>query len=92
MTELDRILSVITATGFVARDTRGGAVVSRASVYARYGTRVTVTAWDGISHSHEATACTTLVEQLAGFRQATPEEVAEFERLEARCPVPSNWD
>ena len=92
MTELDRILSVITATGFLVRDTRDGAIVSRASVYTRYGTRVTLTAWDGISHSYEDTVYSTLAQQLAGYRQATPQEVAEFERLEARRPAPSNWD
>ncbi|GAA1451038.1 hypothetical protein [Nocardiopsis tropica] len=92
MTELDRILSVIRTTGFVARDGRDGANVYRAGVYTLYGTSVTVTAWDGISHSYEATVWRTLDQQLAGFRQATTEEVTEFKRLEARRPAPSNWD
>ena len=92
MTELDRILSAIRTTGFVARDTRDGAIVSRASVHTRYGPSVTVTAWDGISRGYEATACRTLAQQLAGLREATPEEVAEFERLEARRPASQNWD
>lgn len=82
MTEVERILAAIEATGFVARDTPDGAIVSRARVSTRYGTSVTVTAWDGIARGYEATACRTLAQQLAGFRQATPEEVAEFERME----------
>ncbi|WP_150255353.1 hypothetical protein [Nocardiopsis deserti] len=92
MTELDRILSTIEDTGFIARDTRDGAIVSRAIVYAVGGTRVVLTSWDGISRDYEATACRTLAEQLTGYRQATGEEVAEFERLEARHPAPQNWD
>ena len=90
MTEIERVLATIRTTGFVARDTRDGAIVSRARVSTRYGTSVTVTAWDGIARVCEATGLRTLAQQLAGFRQATPEEVAEFERMER--PASQNWD
>lgn len=83
MNESNRILPVIEATGFVSYDGRDGVITSRASVHTRYGTSVTLTSWDGIRTSLEATAHRTLDQQLTGYRPATPEEVAEYERLEA---------
>lgn len=83
MSDVDHILSAIRDSGFVAHEGRNGVIVYRAGVYDRFSTGITLTSWDGGTTGLEETACRTLAQQLEGFRRATPEEIAEYERLEA---------
>ncbi|MFY7069027.1 hypothetical protein ACOQFV_24485 [Nocardiopsis changdeensis] len=83
MSDVDHILSAIRDSGFVAHEGRNGVIVYRAGVYDRFGTGITLTSWDGVTTGLEETACRALAQQLEGFRRATPEEIAEYERLEA---------
>lgn len=70
----------------------GNASVFRVlSVYRTgYNPGITTEAWDGVASLHDVTMWTSFDQLSEGWRPATDEEAATFERL--YTPPPQNWE